>query len=432
MFGGNDPRQESQNAINQQFEFDNEMWSFMRAQEWSLYHNAVEAQFVAQLNEKAINNFKQEMAFRSWQDRENMRLYSYANEVKAYNSSVESYYEQLDFNEIAEELTLQDTNRAYQDKLTSIGFENEGLINKFLEGGRSLKLEADALKNKVNQAKNIAGLQVKEAQISRDFDLLNDELNRVGLRDGMAATKADAAFKLQGMRAELIQKEGQQRASGQVGRSAEKAIQAMLATHGNAQAALSDSLTRSGSKYALDLKKLDNELKNKTDLTNLQYANIANQLTNEAQNASNAQAGIDLRFEGIKTETAQGKKQLQDSLISAGEQHEADINRINMDRYQADINASSILKSIPKLPPQQSLPLMIPDTVYQPPMQPQDKPLPRRGINTVHDTKLGDMLISTAVKVGVGSVTGGIGSMVGGGSFGTGVSNYFSKLGGLK
>jgi len=99
-----------------------------------------------------------------------------------------------------------------------------------------------------------------------------------------------------------------------------------------------------------------------------------------------------LKFGQLKGQTDYGRVQLQQSLISAGEQNEADKQRIGMDKYQADINASASLKSVPKAPPQQKLPLMIPDTVYNKVLTPVDKPLPVRGINTIHDTSFGDTL----------------------------------------
>ena len=107
-----------------------------------------------------------------------------------------------------------------------------------------------------------------------------------------------------------------------------------------------------------------------------------------------------MKFGQLKKQTDYGRIQLQQSLISAGEQNEADRQRIGMDKYQADINASASLKSIPKAPPQQKLPLMIPDTVYNKVLEPIDKPLPVRGINTVHGPSWGDMLLQTAIGVG--------------------------------
>ena len=415
-WNGVDERQDSQNVINQQFDYDNEIYSWQRAQDWSTYYNTLEAQYVQQLNEDTVNRFKNQMAFNVWQDKENMRLYSYAKEAEAYNASVDSYYEQLDFNNIAEELTLNDTARAYQDQLTSIGFQNKDLINKYLEGGESAALETKGLTDKVTQAKAVEQLQIRETGINREFDLINGVLDKAGLRNGMAATKADAAFKMQGMRTENVQKVGQQKAMGQVGRSAEKAIQAILANHGNAQMALLESVSSAESNYNLDLKKLSETLKHKTKLTNLQYANIANQLTTTTTDAARAQEGIGMKFGQLKKQTDYGRVQLQQSLISAGEQNEADKQRIGMDKYQADINASASLKSVPKAPPQQKLPLLIPDTVYNKVLKPIDKPLPVRGINTIHDTSFGD----TLMKVGMSIATSGVSNVMADKNFWTG------------
>ena len=397
-WNGVDERQDQQNAINAKFDYDNEVYSYDRARDWSTYYHTLEAQYVQELNEQTINNYKDQLAINNWQDKENMRLYSYAKEAEAYNASVVSYYEQLDFNNIAEELTLNDTARAYQDQLISIGFQNKDLINKYLEGGESTALETKGLTDKVTQAKAVEQLQIRETGINREFDLLNDALDKAGLRDGMAATMADAAFKAQGMKTENIQKVGQQRALGQVGRSAEKAIQAILANHGNAQMALMESVSSAESKYNLDLKKLAGALEHKTNLTNLQYSNIANQLTTTTQDIARKEEGVSMKFGQLKTATDFGREQLQQSMISAGEQNEADKQRIGMDKYQADINAAGSLKTVPTAPPQQKMPLMLPDTVYNRPIQPTDRPLPVRGVNTVHDTSFGDTLVQLGLS----------------------------------
>ena len=412
-WNGVDPRQDNQNVINQAFDYDNEMYSWQRAKDWSTYFNTLEAQYIQKINTETSNLFKDQLAFNNWQDKENMRLYSFAKEAEAYNASVDSYYEQLDFNNIAEQLTLNDTARAYQDQLISIGFQNADLLNKYLEGGEAAELETKGVTDKVKQAKSVEKLQIRETGINREFDLINDSLDKAGLRDGMAATKADAAFKVQGMRTENVQKVGQQKALGQAGRSAEKAVQAMLANHGNAQMALLESVSSAQSKYNLDLQKLAAALENKTNLTNLQYSNIANQLTTATTDLGRQQEGIGMKFSQLKKQTDVGRVQLQQSMISAGEQNEADRQRIGMDKYQADINAAASLKTKPKAPPQQKLPLMIPDTVYNKVVQPVDKPLPVRQINAVHDTSFGD----TLVNLGLSVATGGISNVMSGNPF---------------
>jgi len=399
-FFGRDTRQDNQNNINLKFEQDNEAWSFDRAVEWSTYYHTLEKQYVADLNNKALNAYKEQLAFNQWQDKENMRLYSYAKEAEAYNASVESYYEQLDFNDIAEELTIADTERAYQDKLLSIGFQNEELLTKYYEGGKELALETRGLTQGLKEARKTSALQIKEVGVNREMDLLNDALDKAGLRDGMAATKADAAFKVQGMRSELLQKEGQIRNLGQAGRSAEKAIQAVLANHGNAQMALYNSVANAESKYSLDLQKLAGALKNKTEMSQLQLDNITNALVNAETQIGMSEEGTGLKFSSLQSGTESGQRQLKQSLISAGEQNLADRNKIGMDKYQADIKASGSLKSKPSAPPQQKLPLLLPDTVYQKPLKPVDKPLPIRGLNNVHHTPLKDTIMNVASSAG--------------------------------
>ena len=315
---GPDERQEQQNVINLKFEQDNEAYSYERAVDWATYYHTLDKQYVGELNEKAANAYKEQLAFNTWQDKENMRLYSYAKEAEAYNASVESYYEQLDFNDIAEELTIADTERAYQDKLISIGFQNEELLTKYYQGGEELALETRGLTEQLKEARTQSKLQIKEVGINREMDLINDALDKAGLRDGMAATKADAAFKIQGMRSELIAKEGQQKNLGQVGRSAEKAMQAILANHGNAQMALYNSVSVAESKYSLDLQKLAAALKNKTDLSQLQMSNITNALANAETQIGLAEEGTGLKFSQLQTGTQQGQVQLKQSLISAG------------------------------------------------------------------------------------------------------------------
>ena len=402
---GRDTRQDNQNSINLKFEQDNEQWSFDRATDWVTYYNTLEKQYVADLNGKAMNAYKEQLAFNNWQDKENMRLYSYAKEAEAYNASVEAYYEQLDFNDIAEELTIADTERAYQDKLLSIGFQNEELLTKYYEGGKELALETRGLTQGLKEARKTSKLQIKEVGVNREMDLLNDALDKAGLRDGMAATKADAAFKVQGMRSELLQKEGQIRNLGQVGRSAEKAIQAVLANHGNAQMALYNSVANAESKYSLDLQKLAGALKNKTEMSQLQLDNITNALVNAEAQIGMSEEGTGLKFSSLQSGTESGQRQLKQSLISAGEQNLADRNKIGMDKYQADVKAAGALKSRPSAPPQQKLPLLLPDTVYQKPMKPIDKPLPVRGLNNVHNTTFKDIIMgvgSSIVSAGAG------------------------------
>ena len=53
-----DERQENQNVINAQFDYDNEMYSWQKAQDLSTYYTTLENQYITQLNEQTLNAYK--------------------------------------------------------------------------------------------------------------------------------------------------------------------------------------------------------------------------------------------------------------------------------------------------------------------------------------------------------------------------------------
>ena len=51
-WNGVDERQDQQNAINAKFDYDNEVYSYDRAKDWSTYYHTLEHQYVQELNEQ--------------------------------------------------------------------------------------------------------------------------------------------------------------------------------------------------------------------------------------------------------------------------------------------------------------------------------------------------------------------------------------------
>jgi len=202
------------------------------------------------------------------------------------------------------------------------------------------------------------------------------------LRESLAATKAEMAFTRQGGRVEYLGKEGAQRNLGQAGRSAGKAIQALLATHGANEAAMADSISKANSKYMLDARKIAESLGNTAIMTNIRYSEIADNLVNTRDDAKQQQHQVGLKFSQLKDTTDFNRIQLQQSMISAGEQHKANQTKISMDKYQADINAAGQLMTRPSAPPQELAPIGLPETTWQDPMAPYLPPDPAKAINT--------------------------------------------------
>jgi len=370
-------------ALKQQWHMNNEMWAYNWAIAQDNYAFEQEDLAAQKINQSALNAAREQAEFNAWQNRENLRLYEYSKEVEAYNAGVASYEEQIDYNNIAEEIAINDANRAYQDQLIAFGYQNQDLLMKYYETADQADLDIEGLEKKIDQSQNLATLQIDQTGINRDWDAAQAALDASGLREGLAATKADMAFKSQQSRIENIQARGQQQNLGQSGRSAQKAISSLLASYGQGQTAMADSISRAESKYMLDKRRVSETLSHKDKLSNLNYRQINNTLLNSVQDAKSAEQGIGLKFKQLKERTEFGREQIQQSIISAGEQDAADRTRITMDKYQQDIQAANLLTSRPTPQPAESLPLQIPDTNYIDPQKPTPPPKPVEGANTV-------------------------------------------------
>ena len=371
-----------QEQADHQNRYNNEMHSFQWGAAQDNYAYQQQTIAYAKRNDETLRNYQDQTNFNGWLNRENMRMYEFDKQVEAYNASVVSYEKQLDYNDIAADIALADENRAYQDQLIAFGFQNQDLLMKYFQMGEQASLDTQGLTTKINQAQSLADLQVKETKQNKDWAEAQAALDQAGLRDSLAAVKAESAFKTQEMRLGYLDKEGKQRNLGQSGRSAGKAIQALLATHGANQAAMADSITRAESKYMLDSRRVAESLRNTATMTNIRYNEIANNLINTRDDAKQQQEGIGLKFSQLKDTTDFNRIQIQQSMISAGEQHKANQTKIDMDKYQQDLNAASRLTTRPTLPPQEISPLEMPETQYQDPMAPNKPPEPAEAINT--------------------------------------------------
>ena len=382
MSKGGGGERAAQRAVDNQNAYNDEMHSYQWAEAQSNYATAMENIAIQRINETALKNYQDQTNFNGWLDRENIRLYEYDKEVEAYNSSVEAYEQQLDYNNLAYDIALNDSNRVYQDQLIAFGFQNQDLLMKYHEGDAQAALDTEGLINKINQAENLAELQFNETKLTKEWNQSQKALEDAGLRQGLAGIKAETAFKAQGERIAYLGKEGQQRNLGQAGRSAAKAVQSLLASHGASQAALAEMISRADSKYQLDKRRISEEIQHGAEKANLTYSQIAQNLLNTTQDAQHQHDQIGLKFSQLKDRTDFNRNQLSQSIQSAEAQNAADQQKLTLDKYQQDLNAASNLMTLPTTPPVESNPISIPTTRFNDPDAPNMPPIPADAVNT--------------------------------------------------
>ena len=213
LFGDNKEEDNSK----AQFEYDKKFRAYEIRKRDENYQFALDQHEYAKWNAENIRNFKNETAKNDWTYREEMREFDYNNQIKAYNSSLDTFERQMDYNNDAAELSSADHTRKYNEQLTSIGFKHEDLLMKHGFAQESMTRDMQ---------------RKKEAGVSKLEDL-----------------------KLQSM-----QKKGEVMNMGQSGRTAHKNVQSVMAMFAGQKRAIVDSIVRHEGDYSFGMSKASIEM----------------------------------------------------------------------------------------------------------------------------------------------------------------------------
>ena len=250
-------------SIEKQYEYDIAKWKFNWQEMQDSYEHKKDAYDIQIWNQNQNIDFKEQMAQDEWNHKLAMRDFDYNNQIAAYNASIESYEKQLDFNNLAHEITANDNTRKFNERLTSIGFQNEELFVK--------------LNNSVE-----------------DFGLTAKELS-----NAKKAKEAEIGAKAQQMGLKALQQTGSVANLGQAGRSARKNMQSIMAAFGQQQALLTDTLEREGASMGLAWDKQNAQLGRVLDSTELGQRQLQ-----ESMKSANAQWESDQQHAALQKYSA--------------------------------------------------------------------------------------------------------------------------------
>ena len=187
--GGNDNSEQ----IEAQYEYDTAKYQFDWDQMQKKYTHQKGMYDVQIWNAEQSRQYKNEVASQQWADKEKMRIFDYNNQVEAYNASKEAYAKQLDYNNLAAEMSASDNTRKYNERLTSIGFQNEELMMK--HGWATRELTEDIKGKKAQTA--FQGEMNKLQAMDTQGKILNMGQAGRTARKNMSAAMAQAAIKQQ-------------------------------------------------------------------------------------------------------------------------------------------------------------------------------------------------------------------------------------------
>ena len=307
------------------------------------YNDAVLGTEIQKENLSRQTNWQEMTAMRAWDDEVKERVFEFNSQVAAYNKSERLFGAQVGLNEYARGMAEASAGAVQGERLDAVMFQG---------------MEADL---KLSQTKTDIDQKRAELNIGRAKQRSEIDLQKQGATLQQQQKRAEAAFGSERQLVELMQAAGSMQARGQSGRSAQKNMQAIMATGGRAQAQLVDQITRGDSAYNLTMMGLDKSLI---------YGEAETALAQSTLTSQGAYA--DLGY-GLGQQQREATK---DSIRSA---YGRALDKAEFDEYGANLAADAKRMSEPGFAPLPPKPLELPRPILMDPMLPIDIPEPRKG-----------------------------------------------------
>ena len=335
FLGGKDQERRADKIAQQQHEAALQAWEFQWEQANDAWTFAMDDRDIALWNLHTKRRYENESAMQAWLDEDKVRIFDYANQIDAYNSSIETYDKQLRFNNIAAAMAANSKQRAYQDQLNLIGFQHEDMLITDQERENKRYVEATQAFNQYNETidkitreETVVQQQTKEVKARSGEDgldiqkLLQEEQQRIdevtitkkdidervrtatkmlgpdGIRSRTVAERRRAAKREAALdrsnvrnvlkdklaqitgqeeeaRLEAVIARGKARNLGQTGRSARRNVVAAYQREGLVRSAIADAKNRSLLQFSTDLERVEEKLTAQLGELNIEDSKIA-------------------------------------------------------------------------------------------------------------------------------------------------------------
>ena len=341
FLGGNSGRRADQardKAVGRQYESDKRWRVYNMESEQLAYNDAVLNNTIQERNMNQQLLWQEHTAMGAWDYEVAQREAEYNSQVAAYNKSERLFGAQVGLNEYARRLANESAAAVQSERLDAVMFQ-----------GMQADLKLSQTKADINQKRE--SLKLGRAKQRSEIDMQQQAATLQ-----QQQRRAEAAFGSEKQLVELMQSAGSMEAKGQVGRTANKNIQAVMAAGGRAQAQLADQISRGDSAYNLAMMGLDQSLI---------YGEQEHRLAQSALTTKGAYADL---AHGLGIQERDATK---DSIRSA---YGRALKKSEFDEYGANLQADANRMSAPGFAPLPPKPLELPRAILADPMLPREHP----------------------------------------------------------
>lgn len=373
IFGG--AQQSAQNrAAERQAQLQHESnlanWRFNKTSARRQYKYDKQTVAIQRANIEQNLAYQEETANQNWRYQMQIQAFDYNNQMRAYNQSLQTGLQQVNYNNLAYDFALQDTARWEQEQNIALDFEDKSTMLEFHYAQRGQALNLLQAQMERQQVGEIA--QLKQQQAYMENVVNPRQMAELETRQAeVTLQQIGAAAQLQEQQAYVdgLKQMGQAKARGATGISAEKAAQAAIAETGARTASIIQEVINGQQNYALTSESIDQNLKKGRREYGLAKKAIGQELKAGERSFLLANQAIALKLEQLNDQFYLDKAQLAASRISLKNQVAATNYQAALSKRQADLNALANIMLEPIIPPAIPQPLALPRPELQDPLE---------------------------------------------------------------
>ena len=316
---------------------------FNRAVAQKQYETNLNNFYSQEFQNKVKKDLTDSQAKDTWKRNMQIRDIQENAKLEAYEKSEKTFVDQLVFNEEAAKVAREGEQRVFQERILETAFQTDELNLQFEQQVTKSKFDYNQQDQNIKNA--ITDFETNQALIDLQTDKSKSDV-KFGLKQAdqkEASARADSNIKQNQTRIKSLQETGQVRAQGRRGNSAAKALQSITALSGVNTALIADQLTRSELSINTD-REILKATYNKDDESG--FASRERQVS--TRQASNRKAQTVESAERSKSFVAEtlgmseeqfnmSREQLGNSLLSAADTFEANLKKVNRQKYAADL-----------------------------------------------------------------------------------------------
>ena len=319
------------------------------------YEQSLNTYYSKQYQNKVDKELRDEQAKVNYQTNMQIREQREDAKLEAFEQSERNFVDQLVFNQEAEKQALEGEEKVFNERILANAFETDETNLAYRKQIIDSKFEYNTAERGIKDA--VSDLKVNRALINLGVEQQTVQARgqKKSLKLRKEQAQAESNTQQYKNRLQALQDEGVVRSRGRAGKTAERSLQSIQALSGVNSALIADQLTKSKRTINIEQRIVQKQLGKKGFIQKESRLRKQQAKQQKQRNVRNLRAQQDQVATALGITTEQfnmTREQLGRSLLSAADAYEKNVDKIQQQKFAADLNAYAQRQLSPRVSPE--------------------------------------------------------------------------------